>query len=395
MFPTDFADSGAPVSDWPGCELLFEILAGSETGAPAAFPMCRPSRQFRRKPTRNRNLPGKKSLAMLADMILAGDIGGTKVNLAFFGEDLRLAPRSLGTFPSQAHSSLEEIVLSFIATHKLKVEYACFGIAGPVRKGRAQPTNLSWSVDALELTRALGVKQVWLINDLEANAHGIAGLAPGDFVSLNAGEEGATGNAAIISAGTGLGEAGLFWDGNRHLPIASEGGHADFAPRSDLDQELERYLRPRFGQVSWEHVLSGPGTFHIYQFLRDTGRGQEPDWLAKEIAAGDAPRAITRVALEGTCELCVKTLDLFATYYGCEAANLALKVLATGGLYVGGGIAPKMIKKLQDGTFMKAFLGQNRMKNLLAAMPVRVIMNDKTALIGAARFAAMQSGKIL
>jgi glucokinase len=332
---------------------------------------------------------------MLAAMILAGDIGGTKVNLAVFGEDVRLVPKSLATFSSHAHASLEEIALAFIASHKLKVEYACFGIAGPVRKGRAQLTNLSWQVNERDLARALGVKQVWLINDLEANAHGIAGLRGDDFVLLNRGEDGATGNAAIISAGTGLGEAGLFWDGNRHLPIASEGGHSDFSPRTDLDDELRRYLRPRVGQVSWEHVLSGPGTVQIYQFLRDTGRGEEPAWLTEQLRHDDPAKVITRAAFDRKCELCVKTLELFVTYYGAEAANLALKVLATGGLYVGGGIAPKIIKILQDGTFMKAFLGENRMKDLLAAIPVRVIMNDKTALIGAGRFAAMQSGRIL
>jgi glucokinase len=332
-------------------------------------------------------------------VILAGDIGGTKVNLGFFRpEDLRVVPslqRAMGTFPSHDYSGLVEIAARFLAERKLKADYACFGIAGPVKQGRAQLTNLPWVVDACELTQALGVKQVWLINDLEATAHGIAGLAPGDFVVLNRGEEGATGNAAVISAGTGLGEAGLFWDGNRHLPIASEGGHADFAPRTDLDVELLNHLRGRFGQVSWEHVLSGPGSLHIYEFLRDTGRGQEPAWLIEEFRRMDPPAAITRAALAGKSDLCVQALDLFVTYYGAEAANLALKVLATGGVYLGGGIAPKIINKLKDGTFLRAFIGEGRMKALLAAMPVRVIMNDKTALIGAARYAALQAGKIL
>jgi len=329
-------------------------------------------------------------------MILAGDVGGTKVNLAFFEvEERGLAPKVLDAFHSREHASLEEIVRDFIAGHQLKVDYACFGIAGPVKKGRAQVTNLPWVVDAQELTRALGLKQAWLINDLEANAHGIAGLAPEDFVELNRGDEGAVGAVAIIAAGTGLGEAGLLWDGNRHLAIPSEGGHSDFAPRTDLDMELARYLRARSGQVSWEHVLSGPGLIRIYEFLRDTGRGQEPAWLAEEFRRTDPPVAITGAGLEGKCALCVQTLDLFVNYYGAETANLALKVLATGGVYVGGGIAPKIINKLQDGIFLKAFIGEGRMKDLLAAMPVRVIMNDKTALIGAARYAALQSGKIL
>jgi len=328
-------------------------------------------------------------------MILAGDIGGTKVNLAFFGEGLRLKPENLDSYPSRDFASLEEIAQKFLAERKLKADYACFGIAGPVKKGRVAVTNLPWVITEKDMKEALGLKNVWLINDLEANAHGIYGLTPGDFVTLNKGEEGAIGNAAIISAGTGLGEAGLFWDGNRHLPIASEGGHSDFAPRTDLDIELLNYLRKRFGQPDWEAVLSGPGQFHIYEFLRDTRRGVEPAWLATELRSEEPPKVVTRSALENKSDMCVQALDMFVDYYGAEAANLALKVLATGGIYIGGGIAPKIISKLTDGRFMKAFIGNGRMKTLLAAMPVRVIMNDKTALIGAARFAAMQSGKML
>lgn len=328
-------------------------------------------------------------------MILAGDIGGTKVNLAFFDSDLRLKPENLASFPSRDFASLQEIAQKFLTERKLKVQYACFGIAGPVKQGRVAVTNLPWVIVDKDLTRTLGLKQTWLINDLEANANGIHGLGPEDFVILNAGEERAVGNAAIISAGTGLGEGGLFWDGNRHLAIASEGGHADFAPRTDLDIDLFVHLRKRFGQVEWESVLSGPGQYHIYEFLRDTKRGEEPAWLAAELRADEPPRVITRAALDHKSDLCVQALDLFVYYYGAEAANLALKVLAIGGVYIGGGIAPKIIEKLKDGSFMKAFLGENRLKNLLQAMPVRVIMNDKTALIGAARFAAMRSGKIL
>jgi glucokinase len=328
-------------------------------------------------------------------MILAGDIGGTKVNLAFFTEHLRLAPENLASFPSREYGTLEEIVEKFLSERKLKAEYACFGIAGPVKHGKVNVTNLPWIVVDKDLKQALHLKHVWIINDLEANAHGIQGLTTKDFVTLNKGEEGAVGNAAIISAGTGLGEAGLFWDGNRHLPVASEGGHSDFAPRTDLDIELLQYLRKRFGQVDWEAVLSGPGQYHIYEFLRDVKGGKEPAWLANELRSEEPPRVVTRAALEKKSEVCEQALDMFVDYYGAEAANLALKVLATGGVYIGGGIAPKIIDKLTDGRFMKAFIGAGRLKNLLAAMPVRVIMNDKTALIGAARFAAMKSGKML
>ena len=328
-------------------------------------------------------------------MILAGDIGGTKVNLACFEVSGQRVLRGItDTYPSREHSNLAEIVRAFISAHNLTVEYASFGIAGPVKKGRAQLTNLPWVVDARELTRELGLKRTWLINDLEANAYGISGLEPADFVVLNPGEEGAGGNAAIISAGTGLGEAGLFWDGHRYLPLACEGGHCDFAPRSELDVELWRYLRGRFGQVSWERLLSGPGSYNIYQFLRDTKRGEEPAWLTEELKNGDPPAVVSCAALAGKCELCVRALDLFVTYYGAEASNLALKIMSTGGLYVVGGIAPKIIGKLQEGNFMKAFCASDRMKWLLEAMPVRVILNDKTALIGAARLAAAQAGWI-
>jgi glucokinase len=329
-------------------------------------------------------------------MILAGDIGGTKVNLAVFpSERLRLEAPNVGTYSSHDFPNLQSMALRFLSDLRVKPSHACFGVAGPVRKGRADVTNLPWVVDAQEVARALDLEQVWLINDLEANAHGISGLMSDDFVALNPGEKEAVGNAAIIAAGTGLGEAGLFWDGNRHLPMASEGGHAEFAPRTELDLELLRYLRGRFGQVSWEHILSGPGSYHLYQFLRDTGRGVEPAWLAREFQTMDPPVAITRAALEGKCELCAQTLDLFVTYYGMEAANLGLKMLSLAGVYLGGGIAPKIIRRLQNGKFMQAFLGAGRMKNLLATMPVRVIMNDKAALIGAGRYAAMKSGSIL
>jgi len=341
------------------------------------------------------HLAAKKVPCDVAAMILAGDIGGTKVNLAFFGEGLRLNPENLASFPSRDYASLEEIARKFLADRRLKADYACFGIAGPVKKGRVTVTNLPWVVTEKNMQEALGLKHVWLINDLEANAHGIYGLMPSDFVTLNKGEDGAVGNAAIISAGTGLGEAGLFWDGNRHLPIASEGGHSDFAPRTDQDIQLLNYLRKRFGQPDWESVLSGPGLFHIYEFLRDTRPGEEPAWLADELRNEEPPKVVTRAALENKCALCCEALDLFVTYYGAEAANLALKVLSTGGIFIGGGIAPKIISKLTDGRFMKAFVGGGRLKELLAAMPVRVIMNDKSALIGAARFAAMQSGKML
>lgn len=323
-------------------------------------------------------------------MILAGDIGGTKTNLALFEADgVQLKPIVEATFPSHEHTGLEDIVQRFLSAHAVRVEQASFGVAGPVRHGRCEAVNLAWVVDAQPLACLLGLETVGLINDLEANAYGIAALTPQDLIVLNAGTPEAEGNAAVIAAGTGLGEAGLYWDGKRHRPFASEGGHADFAPRRALEVELLRYLLAEFEHVSWERVLSGPGLYNVYRFLRDTGRGVEPPWLRKEMRQHDPSAAISRAGLAGTCGLCVQALDLFVSLYGAEAGNLALKVMATGGVFIGGGIAPKIIDKLKAGTFMQAFMGKGRLKPLLEAMPVRVILNDKTALLGAARYAAL------
>jgi len=329
-------------------------------------------------------------------MILAGDIGGTKTTLAFFTiEQERLKPIVESTFPSREHGSLREIARKFVSMNSLSIEYVCFGVAGPVKEGRCEATNLPWVVDAKILAAELGIEGVWLINDLEATAYGIKALEPKDFTVLNNGASEAKGNAAVIAAGTGLGEAGFYWDGKQHLPFACEGGHADFAPCNELEMELLSHLLKHFSHVSYERVLSGPGLFNIYSFLRDTGRfGREPDWLTEKISKGDDPSsAVSESALAGNCELCVKAIDIFVSIYGAEAGNLALKTLATAGVYIGGGIAPKIIKRLTDGNFMKAFISKGRMEHLMQAMPVAVILNDKTALLGAARYAALKSGR--
>jgi len=325
-------------------------------------------------------------------MILAGDIGGTNTRLGLFKIDgKRLTAAVEGVFVSRDHKSLEEIVAAFVSQHGLTVEHACFGVAGPVRNGRCEGVNLPWVADERELARALGLEAVGLINDLEATGYGISALEASDFLVLNEGAPGASGNAAIIAAGTGLGEAGLYWNGADYLPIASEGGHADFAPRNALEIELLRYLQARFTHVSWERVVSGPGLFNIYKFLRDPGRGEEPDWLANAIRDRDAAAVISEAALEGRSPLCAQALDLFVSFYGAEAGNLALKFLAAGGIFVGGGIAPRIIGKLKDSTFMSAFVSKGRLNSLLEAIPVRVILNDKAALLGAARCAALRA----
>jgi glucokinase len=236
----------------------------------------------------------------------------------------------------------------------------------------------------------LGIRTVELINDLEANAYGIVLLEPRDFVVLNEGVPDASGTAALISAGTGLGEAGLHWEGNHYQPFPSEGGHADFAPRNELEVDLLLFLLNQYEHVSYERVLSGSGLYNIYKFLRDTGRGDEPVWLADQMRLEDPSAVISRAALEGSCELCVHALDEFISFYGAEAGNLALKFMATGGVFVGGGIAPKIIQKLRGSGFMEAFVAKGRMKQLLESIPVRVILNDKTALVGAARYAMLR-----
>ena len=325
-------------------------------------------------------------------MILAGDIGGTKTNIAFFEDGGRPEVVAQQTFPSREHAGLEEIVGQFISHHALRVRHAAFGVAGPVRNGRCEATNLPWVVDAATLAAELGIRDVWVINDLEASAYGIAALAPTDLVTISSGAADAAGNAAIIAAGTGLGEAGLYWDGRMHHPFATEGGHANFGASDAVEAELLHWLSAQFGHVSWERLVSGPGLLNIYRFLRDTGRGEEPAWLAEEMRAEDPAAVISRAAQSGKSPLCLEALDRFMGLYGSEAGNLALKTMATGGVYVGGGIAPKNLDKLKDGTFMKRFVAKGRMQKLLEAMPVNVILNDKTALLGAARCAAVRSG---
>jgi len=326
-------------------------------------------------------------------MILAGDIGGTSTRLAVFKvHNGRFQTVVEETYPSREYKDFDEVVSLFVSEHQFPVEHACFGIAGPVRHGCVEASNLPWIVDAGHLARKLNVKTVDLLNDLEANAYGIATLEADDFVALNQGAPPAIGNAAVIAAGTGLGEAGLYWDGAQHRPFACEGGHADFAPQNELQVELLLYLRKKFGHVSWERVVSGPGLRNLYEFLRDTGRGEEPAWLTEDMRSEDPPVVITRAGLEGRSALCEDALDLFVSLYGAEAGNLALKIMATHAVFVSGGIAPKIIQKLQGPAFMEAFAAKGRFKWLLETMPVRVVLNNKTALFGAARYAMLHKG---
>ena len=321
-------------------------------------------------------------------MILAGDIGGTHARLAFFqSQNGHLTPVAEGVFPSRDHSGLDEIVGQFVARQSLRPDVACFGVAGPVRNGKVETSNLPWTVEASRLAGELHLPSTMLINDLEANAWGIASLGEQDLVALNRVKGMPVGNQAVISAGTGLGEAGLFWNGNGYEIFASEGGHCDFAPRTELEIELLRYLVARFGHVSFERIVSGPGLVNVYNFLRDTHRAEEPQWLTDELAQGDQAATISRAAVAGKSVLAEHALDLWISIYGAEAGNLALKLMATGGVFLGGGIAPKIVSKLSGPLFMQAFVSKGRLQPLLESIPVKVITNDKIALFGAARYA--------
>jgi glucokinase len=325
-------------------------------------------------------------------MILAGDIGGTKTNVALFKEE-RAKLRSVAweTYASRAYASLEEILDQFLSKRRTPIRRACFGVAGPVNNGRSQTTNLPWLVDSTQLARKLGLRTVGLLNDIEATAWGIQMLDPKDLGTIQKGAPSSEGNSAVIAAGTGLGEAGLQWNGKEHWPFASEGGHSDFAPRTELELELFRYLSAVFAHVSYERVLSGPGLYNLYRFFRDARQVEEPDWLAEELRQGDASAVISRNALGGKSPLCQQALELFVEIYGAEAGNLALKTMATGGVYVAGGIAPKIASKLKGKVFREAFLSKGRLRPLLETIPVRIVLNDRTALLGAASWAMRQA----
>jgi glucokinase len=322
-------------------------------------------------------------------MILAGDIGGTHARLAYFqSQNGHLHLVSERVFPSREHSELGEIVSQFLNDSNTRPEAACFGIAGPVRNGRVETSNLPWVIEQSRLAKQIHLPATLLINDLEASAWGIAALAEGDFVALNRVSGPAVGNQAVIAPGTGLGEAGMFWDGTRHQVFACEGGHADFGPQGDLQIELLRFLKGRFGHVSYERILSGPGLVNVYEFLRESGCGKESAEFAAALKQGDPAAVISRAALDGSESMAVKALDLWITVYGAEAANLALKVLATGGLFLAGGITPKILAKLTGPLFMKSFLEKGRLRSLMEAIPVQVVTNEKAGLLGAARCAA-------
>lgn len=324
-------------------------------------------------------------------MILAGDIGGTKTNLAYFSfENDAFTLQMFASYPSKQHSSLRDIVQQFTSGHTARITSAAFGIAGPVSKGRSEATNLPWVVDAGELASTLKLPHVGLLNDLSATAYGILRLPENDKLIINAGIPEPHAPIAIIAAGTGLGEGGLVWDGTRYRTLPSEGGHTDFAPRNELEIDLLRFMLKRYERVSYERLVSGPGLYNIYEFLRSRSDLPEPQWLKEKIRNGDASATVSEAAMEHKDQVCVEALDTFVSLYGAETGNLALKLLSTGGVFVAGGIAPKILQRIQHGPFISSFAQKGRFANLLRRMPVSVVLNDKAALFGAAHYAMMQ-----
>ncbi len=332
-------------------------------------------------------------------MILAGDVGGTKVHLALYNfEAGKLRPVRDQKFPAHEFASLDAVVERFFSAgseQRSEIAAACFGCPGPVRDGRLKLTNLPWTLDARDLQKSLAIEHIFLINDLEANGYGIPELAAESIFTLHAGDAAAVGHRGLIAAGTGLGQALLIWDGKAHRPIPSEGGHCDFAARTDREVALLQYLRGTLkGRVSWERVVSGIGIKNIYAYLRAVEKMEEPAWLRERMAAEDPNAVIGKCAEDGSSPLCFETMKVFAAAYGAEAGNIALKVLAMGGIYLGGGIAPKMLKTLGGGGFVEAFLDKGRMSPLLESVPVRVILDDTCALLGAAAFAEARAAEV-
>jgi glucokinase len=319
-------------------------------------------------------------------MILAGDIGGTKTHLALFEKGLKKVAEVFHA--SKEIHDLVPVIEQFLEEQKKKVTSVSLGIAGPIKNGRCHVTNLPLIIDSAELKRVLKVQAVMLINDLEANAWGLRVLQPNDFYVLNKGNPKQTGNAALLAAGTGLGEAGLYWDGKEHLPFACEGGHTDFAPRNALEIELLLYLKKMYPtHVSYERIVSGPGLKNIYQFLIDSRHETESKEVKQEMERRPPPVVISEWGCQKRDRACTHAVDWFLSIYGAEAGNAALKFFALGGVYIGGGIAPHLLEKFKEGGFFKAFVEKGRFQELLETIPIRIVLKDDTALLGAAEYA--------
>ena len=327
-------------------------------------------------------------------LILSGDMGGTKTYLALFSlVGGVLEPVREGAYQNERYSGPDEVLRDFLRVGEAKaLESASFGIACPVVGNRCVLTNLNWTVDGNALQAGFGLKRLTLINDLEAIGWGVGLLPAQDFFVLQQGIS-RTGNAALIAAGTGLGEAILFWDGSSHVPSASEGGHTDFGPRDKTEAELLEFLIGKYGHVSYERIVSGMGLENIYEFVKARAGGEEPGWLKERIAAEGAAPVVSEEGMKGIDNNCAEALRLFVSVYGAEAGNLALKALATHGVYLGGGITPKILNALASGGFLAAFEDKGRFREFMKDLPVRVILNDRAGLIGAANYAARTLGE--
>jgi glucokinase len=321
-------------------------------------------------------------------MILAGDAGGTKTNLTLFRRtDGTLLERGdVRSFPSREFPSLESILTEFLAGRQ-DVDLACIGVAGPVRWGTSRLTNLPWVVEEESLRRACGARGGFLINDLQATAFAVPFLAPERLAVLQEGEADPEGAVAVVAAGTGLGVAFLVRSGRWYVPFASEGGHADFAPRDGREARLLEYLLSRHGRVSAERVVSGPGLHAIYRFVREAEGIPELPEIEALLSRSDPPRVIAAEGLSGRSTACREALHLFVSLYGAMAGNFALQFFATGGVVLGGGIAPAILPALSDGAFLDAFRAKGRFREFLSGVPVKVILDDRAALLGAAHYA--------
>jgi glucokinase len=333
-----------------------------------------------------RSKPGEKGLT-----VLAGDIGGTKTNLAIYqATENGLKVLQTGRYASAEYNSCVAILQQFLTdTKSAQPDRICLGVAGPVLNGKVNLTNLSWDIDINVVKSAMGVEAVFLLNDLESMAYGLAALTEEDFITIHKGNENSAGNMAINAPGTGLGQAGLYWNGQNHFPFPTEGGHTDFSPRTDVDYALLKFLQKEYGVVSWEKVVAGPAITDIYRFLRDVQKMEEPAWLKDELEKSNLDSAVVSgAAIEKKAAICVETMALFVKYLARESCNLVLKMKATGGLFLGGGIPPKIAPLLLQKEFMEHFMDCDRMQHLLEHIPIRIIKNDKTGLIGAAYYGA-------
>lgn len=331
-----------------------------------------------------------ESFSETTGIILAGDIGGTKTNLSFYSlEAGELHPLYNTSFITRQYGSFSEVLASVDKEDLPPVDSMCLGVAGPVVGGKVEGTNFPWVLEEEKLKLDLKLPLVSLINDMEANAYGLAVLESKDFMTIKEGE-GIAGNAALISPGTGLGEAGMYWNGNTYHPFATEGGHCDFAARDELDIKFLKFLQQEFGHVSWERIISGPGIHNIYRFLKEYRSFTEPQWFTNLIEDQDPAAVISKCAREDSYALCGEVMDLFQKYLAVETAQIALKFKSTGGIYLGGGILPKIMDIFNPEKFIENFLQMNRMNPLLETMGVKVILNENSPMYGAAFYAARE-----